>query len=69
MRYTISLVAIVIVLMSLVFIGVDYLVEGSCETKANDMSFEYRYSPLAGCRIKTKQGWIPLENYRQEERR
>ena len=53
----------------LVMMGLYWFKLEKCETRAEDMGYSYRYGIVAGCRIKTEQGWIPMENYRQEERR
>ena len=57
---------IAVPISSLLMVG--YFVDKSkCSTLAEEIGAPYRYSVIAGCRIKTDDGWIPLKNYRQQE--
>ncbi len=35
-----------------------------CEAATKDIGLQHRWSNVGGCQVRTKQGWVPLSNYR-----
>lgn len=69
MKETLLFILIMAVIVFAILFIVYVADKMKCEEISADMGYANRYSMISGCRIKTPEGWIPLSNYRQEERR
>ncbi len=66
-KYLAGLLATLIIV---VFIGAGLVLVNvgqsfSCHSKWGDSGMDVDYDIIGGCKIKTKTGWIPAENYRE----
>jgi len=69
MKENILAIALVIAFLALLFsaiaVPVYYFQQYQCKSQWQDSNFNYRFSLIGGCQIKTDQaGWIPAKNYR-----
>jgi hypothetical protein len=63
-RFLAAIVGGFVVMIVLLAFGMIALQRSSCESQFGDSALPWRFSAIGGCQVRTREGWIPSDNYR-----
>jgi hypothetical protein len=64
MRENLIIIMVFAVFSLLLGTGFYFIAKASCAAKTEQSSFNHQFAVFSGCLIETKEGWLPLQNYR-----